>query len=82
MGQSVKHLTLDFSSGRGLTIGKIESHIQPAWDSLFPYTTLFRSNKSFLGGTWAAQSIEHLTLDFSSGRDPRVVGSSPALALC
>ena len=26
-----------------------------------------------------AQSVEGLNLDFSSGRDPRVVGSSPAL---
>ena len=24
-----------------------------------------------------AQSVEHLTLDFGSGHDPRVVGSSP-----
>ena len=28
-------------------------------------------------GAWAAQSVEHPTLDFSSGHDPRVVGSSP-----
>ena len=26
-----------------------------------------------------AQSVEHSTLDFSSGHDPRVVGSSPIL---
>ena len=32
-----------------------------------------------LGGAWVAQSVEHLTLDFGSGCDPRVVGSSPAL---
>ena len=25
-----------------------------------------------------AQSVEHLTLDFGSGHDPRVMGSSPA----
>ena len=31
------------------------------------------------GGTWVAQSIEHPALDFSSGHDPRVVGSSPTL---
>ena len=29
-------------------------------------------------GAWVAQSVEHLTLDFSSGHDPRVVGFSPA----
>ena len=29
-------------------------------------------------GTWVAQSVERPTLDFGSGHDPRVVGSSPA----
>jgi len=29
------------------------------------------------GGTRVAQSVEHLSLDFGSGHDPRVVGSSP-----
>ena len=28
-------------------------------------------------GTWVAQAVKHLTLDFSSGHDPHVVGSSP-----
>ena len=31
------------------------------------------------GGTWVAQSVKRLTLDFGSGRDSRVMGSSPAL---
>ena len=31
-------------------------------------------------GAWVAQWVEHLTLDFSSGHDPRVSGSNPALA--
>ena len=30
-------------------------------------------------GTWVAQSITHPTLDFGSGRDPRVVGLGPTL---
>ena len=30
-------------------------------------------------GTWVAQSVKHLTLDFSSGHDLRVVRPSPAL---
>ena len=30
-------------------------------------------------GTWVAQSVEHQTLDFGSGHDPRVMGSSPTL---
>ena len=28
----------------------------------------------FPWGTWMAQSIVHVTLDFGSGHDPRVVG--------
>ena len=31
------------------------------------------------GGTWVAWLVEHPILDFDSGRDPRVVGSSPTL---
>ena len=30
-------------------------------------------------GAWVAQLFECPTLDFSSGHDPRVVGSSPVL---
>ena len=30
-------------------------------------------------GTWLAHSVEHLTLDLSSGLDLRVVSSSPIL---
>ena len=30
-------------------------------------------------GAWVAQSVEHLTLDFSLGHDHRVVGLSPKL---
>ena len=29
------------------------------------------------GGAWVAQSVECLTLDFGSGHDPRIQGSSP-----
>ena len=32
-----------------------------------------------LGGTWVVQSVGHLTLDFGSGHDTRVVGLSPTL---
>ena len=28
-------------------------------------------------GSWVAQSVEHVTLDFGSGHDPGVMGSSP-----
>ena len=30
-------------------------------------------------GTWVAQSVEHLTLDFCSGHDPRVIELRPML---
>ena len=29
-------------------------------------------------GAWVAQVVEHLTLDFGSSHDPRVMGSSSA----
>ena len=32
-------------------------------------------------GTWVAQLVEHLTLDFGSGGDPRFVGSGPVLIM-
>ena len=28
-------------------------------------------------GAWVAQSVDHLTLDYSSGYDPKVMGLSP-----
>ena len=37
--------------------------------------------KTFFRGAWVAQSVEHLTLDFGSGHDPRVMGLSPMLGL-
>ena len=30
-------------------------------------------------GTWVPHLVEHLTLDFGSGRDVRVLGPSPTL---
>ena len=43
-----------------------------------PKTALKNSQWGWGGvGTWVAHLVEHLTLDFSSGHDPRVVGSSP-----
>ena len=35
----------------------------------------FKNKK--MRGAWVAQSVEHLTLDFGSGHDLRVVRSSP-----
>ena len=39
----------------------------------------FNPNKETLRSTWVAQVVECLTLGFSSGHDPRVVGSNPML---
>ena len=47
----------------------------PRWNQeIFP-GIVFRTR---MRGTWVAQSIESLTLDFSSDHDPRVVGWNPA----
>ena len=47
MGQSVKHLTLDFPSGHDLLVCEIEPRVgfcagstEPAWDSLSPSVSL------------------------------------------
>ena len=34
----------------------------------------WRTEVGDYGGAWVAQYIEHLTLDFGTGHDPRVVG--------
>ena len=51
------------------------SHQKVAW-LLIPLRVAFKWSSR---GTWVTQSVECLTLDFSSGRDPRAVGSSPTL---
>ena len=35
------------------------------------------TKKPWAGGAWVAQMVGHLTLDFSSGHDLMVLGSSP-----
>ena len=40
---------------------------------------LIYSKSTFLRGAWVVQWVGRPTLDFGSGRDPRVGGSSPAL---
>ena len=40
--------------------------------------TLPPINSWVLRGTWVTQSVEFLTLDFGSGRDPGMVELSPA----
>ena len=39
--------------------------------------TFLKPYKIFLKGSWVAQSVEHLTYDFGSGHDLRVVGWNP-----
>ena len=59
MAESVKHLTLDFSSGHDLTVRESEPcirfhtvSVEPAWDSLSPSLTLhhLKINKLKKGG--------------------------------
>ena len=38
-----------------------------------------RTRKARVGDAWVVQSVEHLTLDFGSGHDMRVVGLNPVL---
>ena len=38
-----------------------------------------KSEVNTIWGAWWAQSVEHLTLDFTSSHDSRGVGLSPAL---
>ena len=33
-------------------------------------------------GTWVAQLVKHLTLDFGSGHDPRALGLSSGIRFC
>ena len=51
------------------------------YQKLRPQHVIKIAIKTHKRGTWVAQSVEHLTLDFSSGHDPRVVRLSPTLAL-
>ena len=45
------------------------------------FHSLSLSTKSLCVGAWVAQSVEHLTLDFISGHDLRVMRLSPMLGL-
>ena len=38
--------------------------------------------KKKVRGTWVAQSVEYLILDFATGHDLRVMGWRPVQALC
>ena len=55
VAQSVKHLTLDFSSGQDLVVHETEPHVglcaistEPAWDSLSPSLSLSLPSSCFL----------------------------------
>ena len=45
-------------------------------------TQLGKTLNIYLGGTWVAQSVKHLTLDFSSSHDLTVRGMEPGIWLC
>ena len=91
VAQSGKPLTLDFSSGHDLRVVRLSlcgaqhsagSLLQILCLSLCssscPSPILSKINEILRrGGNWGAQSVEHLTLDFSSGHDHRDVGWIP-----
>ena len=55
---------------------KIVRHYK--WSNIFFWKAeLFYKVNKYPWGAWEAQLVELPTLDFSSGHDPRVVGSSP-----
>ena len=43
------------------------------------YNNIAMDKENHLRGTWLALSVKHPTLDFSSGHDSKVMGSSPTL---
>ena len=93
MAQSVKHLTLDFGSGRDLTVCELEPHIglwadimEPAWDSvslslsapsLLSLSIFLKINKNKLTGSWVARSVKRPTS--AQVMSSRFVSLSPTL---
>ena len=59
-----------------------ESRVEswPCWEALLEGGGVPKATKNLLQGTWVAQSVGRLTLDFGSGHDLTVVGSSPVSA--
>ena len=51
----------------------------PFSSDVFVLTFLHLKNLSLSWGAWMAQLVEHLALNFRSGHDARIVGSSPTL---
>ena len=46
------------------------------------FLKVLTTRKGNFGGTWVAQSVKHLTLDFGSGHDLTVRGIEPRVGLC
>ena len=61
-------------AGRGM---QWELQRKYSFESLGMANTIVDLQKWHFGGTWVAQSVEHPTLDFSWGHDPRVIRLSP-----
>ena len=62
-----------FKQGCLLWMSNISSRV----DTINCITSKNKKSKNW--DAWMAQLVEHLTLDFGSGHDPRVMGSSPTL---
>ena len=48
-----------------------------SWATSRMWAVAQKEKNMFCRGAWVAQLVGHLTLDFDSGHDPRVVGLSP-----
>ena len=57
-----------------LTMCKKNEDLGSIFHNIFPWKFLLKSASC---GTWVTQSVMCLTLDFHSGHDLRVLGSSP-----
>ena len=55
------------------------THTQNPGQDTTNENTLKSGKKAYCQGAWVAQFVEHLTLDFGSGHDLRVMRLSPAL---
>ena len=53
-----------------------------SWENAIKGHHALKKKKKNLWGTWVAQWVKHLTLDFSLGHDLRVRGFEPRVELC
>ena len=75
----VQRTARDGSFLQGLCPGRCPSPGALSWAVSRMWAVAQQEKNMFCRGAWVAQLVDHLTLDFDSGHDPRVVGLSPTL---